>query len=113
MLIGTQQKADRIPDLLKYYENTNKSFALKSTVIWALQQVKAKEALPLFLKDLSSNDPRVRDAAYKAFRSFFVDYPPRFDATASQSVRAEQISAIQEWHREQEKKASEAVKAGG
>jgi hypothetical protein len=113
MLIGTQQKADRIPDLLKYYENTKKSFVLKSTVIWALQQTKAKEAIPLFLKDLSSNDPRVRDAAYKAFRSFYVDYPPRFDPAASQSARAQQIAAIEEWHREQEKKAVEAAKAGG
>jgi hypothetical protein len=113
MEIGTEQKTGGIPDLLKYYENTNKSFALKSTVIWALQQVKAKEAIPLFLKDLSHNDPRVRDAAYRAYRGFFIDYPPRFDATASQSVRAQQVAAIEEWHREQERKASEASKAGG
>jgi len=114
VFIGSKQKKDRIPDLLKYYENTKKSFALKKTVIWAILQCKAREAIPLFLADMQGNDPKIREEAYRAFRSFFVEYPPRFEANASQGLREQQIAAINEWYKEQEKKLEEAktVQAG-
>jgi hypothetical protein len=113
--IGSKQKKDRIPDLLKYYENTKKSYALKKTIIWAILQCKAREAIPLFLADMQGNDPKMREEAYRAFRSFFVEYPPRFESNASQNLRDQQIAAIREWYKEQEKKheESKAVSTGG
>jgi len=102
--IGTKQKRERIPDLLNYYKHTTKSFPLKKTVMWALIQCKAREAVPLFLEDLKSNDPKLRVAAYDAFKAFFVDFPPPFDGTATQSSRDKQVEAIVSWYQEQTKR---------
>jgi hypothetical protein len=103
-LIGVQQKADRIPDLLKYYEHTQKSIPLKKTIMWALLQCKAREAIPLFLADLDNADARIRIAAYNSFKAYFVAFPPAFDPNASDGVRAQQVSAIKAWYEEQQKK---------
>lgn len=103
--IGTHQKKERIPDLLNYYKHTTKSFPLKKTVLWALIQCKARDAIPLFLEDLKSNDPRLRAAAYDAFKAFYVEFPPPFDATGTQSVRDKQVEAIASWYEEQSKKS--------
>jgi len=100
--IGAEQKADRIPDLIKYYKSTTKSFALKKSVMWAIERCRAKEALPLFLDDLSHPDPRLRLAAYKSFRAFFVDSPPPFEATAAEAARKEQIEIIRAWFQRQQ-----------
>jgi len=104
--IGTERKEDRVSDLLKYYEHTQKSVPLKKTVMWALVQCKARQALPLFLADLEHSDARIRDAAYNSFRAFFIDFPPPFDAAASETVRARQIEALKAWQVEQDKKRS-------
>jgi hypothetical protein len=103
-LIGVQQKVDRIPDLLKYYEHTQKSIPLKKTIMWALLQCKAREAIPLFLADLDNADARIRIAAYNSFKAYFVAFPPAFDPNASDGVRAQQVSAIKAWYEEQQKK---------
>jgi hypothetical protein len=103
ILIGNSEKADRIPDLLKYHESTGKSAVLKEAVIWALVKCKAREALPLFLADLSNPDARIRRAAYSAFRAFFIEYPPPFDATAAPGPREAQAVAVREWYEKQAK----------
>ena len=72
--------------------------------MWALIQCKAREAVPLFLEDLKSNDPKLRVAAYDAFKAFFVDFPPPFDGTATQSSRDKQVEAIVSWYQEQTKR---------
>jgi hypothetical protein len=111
--IGIAQKKEEIPDLLNYYKSTKRSFPLKKTIIWALQQCKAKEAIPSFLEDLNNPDPRVRLAAYNAFRSFFVEYPPKFDPNGSQTARTDQVAAILDWYQEQQKKDTAAAQTGG
>lgn len=100
-LIGVAQKREHIPDLIGYYKKTNKSLALKKTIIWALIQCKAREALPLFLDDLMHEDAEIRLAAYNGFKSFFIDYPPTFDASASARVRGEQVAKIRDWYGKQ------------
>lgn len=105
-LIGQQQKTDRIPDLLQYYAHTQKSVPLKKTIMWALVQCKASQAIPLFLADLEHSDARVRNAAYDSFRAFYLDFPPSFDAAAAENVRAKQIEALKTWKSEQDKKRS-------
>jgi len=104
ILIGTHQKQERVPDLLRYYKSTQKSAPLKKTIMWALERCRVREAIPLFLEDLRHGDPVVRLAAYNSFRAFFIDFPPPFDPTASEAVREKQISKILEWRREQEEK---------
>ncbi|MCZ6795492.1 MAG: hypothetical protein O7J95_17955 [Planctomycetota bacterium] len=101
MLIGSEQKTERIPDLIKYYENTSRSMVLKKAVIWALIQCKAREALPLFLDDLGHKDAEMRLAAYRAFRNFFIAFPPAFDAGASKKLRNAQVTRIKEWYERQ------------
>jgi hypothetical protein len=101
--IGTKQKQERVSDLLNYYQHTTKSFPLKKSVMWALVQCKARDAIPFFLKDLKSNDPKLRVAAYDAFKAFFVDFPPPFDGTGTQTVRDKQVEAILTWFDDQTK----------
>ena len=103
-LIGTSQKADRVPDLLKYYDHTQKSVTLKKTIMWALVQCKAGEAIPLFLKDLENPDARVRAAAYNSFRAFFIDFPPAFEPAGSDGARSKQVETLKNWYQEQLKK---------
>lgn len=102
--IGTKQKKERVPDLLKYYQHTNQSVPLKKTVMWALQQLKAHEALPLFLEDLNDPEPAVRLAAYNTFKGFFIDYPPAFNATGAPGEREAQVKAVKEWYAKQQAK---------
>ena len=102
--IGTHQRQERVPDLLRYYESTKKSIPLKKTIMWALQRCRVQEAIPLFLEDLRSRDPVLRLAAYNSFRAFFVDFPPPFTPTATAVVREKQISEILAWHQEQKEK---------
>lgn len=103
-LIGQQQKKEKIPDLLKYYETTKKSAPLRRTVMWALVQCKAREAIPLFVADLESADGKVRGAAYNSLKAFYLDFPPPFDPSAPESVRTKQIEAVKAWQTEQESK---------
>lgn len=100
--IGKEQQKSRVPDLLRWYESTSESFPLKKAIIWALIQCKAREALPLFLGDLESDEPRVRTAAYDAFRSFFVELPPPYDPLASSREREEQLERLRAWYRRQQ-----------
>ncbi len=100
-LIGASQKTERVPDLLTYYEHTKRSVPLKKTIMWALVQCKAREALPIFLADLKNPDARVRAAAYNSFRAFFIDFPPAFDPLGSDSLRSTQIDALKAWFQEQ------------
>jgi hypothetical protein len=64
----------------------------------ALVQCKAREAIPRFLADLESDDVRVRDAAYSAFRSFFVDFPPPFTPTGSEPKRRDEVVKVRAWY---------------
>ena len=66
-----------------------------------MQVALTKEAIPLFLEDLKNQDPVLRLAAYNSFRAFFIEFPPPFDATASETVRVKQVAAILDWYREQ------------
>jgi hypothetical protein len=102
--IGTKQKKERIPDLLKYYQNTNQSVPLKKTIMWALQQLKVREAIPLFLDDLNNPEPVVRLAAYNTFKGYFIDYPPAFSPEASPAERQAQVAAIRAWYEKQPQK---------
>ena len=101
VLIGQEQKKDRVPDLIKYYQSTQKSVPLKKTVMWALDKCKAREALPLLLADLENQDVRIRTAAYNYFKGYFIDFPPPFDPAAPDATRQEQIQRIQQWYERQ------------
>jgi hypothetical protein len=107
-LIGEQVSKKHIPDLITYYKNTNKSPALKQTIMWALVRCRAENAIPLFLDDLESSSAVVRHAAYTSFKSFFSDFPPAFDATSKSSVRTTQIAEIRAWYAKQRRSASRA-----
>ena len=100
---GSEQKVERIPELITYYKKTNKSLILKKTIIWSLVQCKAREAIPLFLDDLDHKDEQVRLAAYGAFKDFFIEYPPRFDAGGSSKVRRVQVGKIRKWYERQQR----------
>ena len=102
MAIGKDQAKERVPDLLKYYRNTNRSIALKRSIVWALLRCKAREAIPFFLDDLEHDDAEIRATAYDAYRQFFVDFPPKFDARGSSKERAEQVEAIRAWNLKQQ-----------
>ncbi|MCH2586815.1 MAG: hypothetical protein MK138_18830, partial [Planctomycetes bacterium] len=68
---------------------------------WALTRIRDKRALELFLGDLESELPEVRQLAYSSFKGFFVATPPVFVATGSKKTRAKQVAAIRQWFAEQ------------
>ncbi len=105
-LIGEKKSKKNIPDLIKYYKSTSKSVSLKQTIMWALVQCNAREAIPLFLEDLESSEPAIRTSAYNNFKSFFIGFPPTFTAEGSSSVRSKQIEKIKQWHKDQVAKAN-------
>ncbi len=93
-------KEDKIPDLLKYYREATRSMPLRQTIMLSLTRLKAREAVPLFLADLDHKNSRIRLAAYRNFKAFYIDFPPPFDPGASALVRRNQVTAIQEWYLE-------------
>jgi hypothetical protein len=99
--IGLERKASDPQELLKLYDDAEKSYVLRKAVIWALIQCRIRDALPLFLRDLEHEDSRVRGSAYDALKAFFVDFPPEFRADAAESVRKDQVAKIQEWYKRQ------------
>jgi len=101
MAIVESSEERHVTTLLKYYENTSRSTALRKTIMWALMRLKARQALPLYLDDLEHKDPTVRLAAYDNFRAFFVDFPPEFDANANRQKRKEQVEFVKDWYRQQ------------
>ncbi len=91
-------EASGVPKLLEYYRRAKRSVRMRVTVMWALMRLKAREAIPYFLDDLDHKNVVVRQAAYSNFKAFFLDFPPRFDATEKPSVRRAQIAAIRDWY---------------
>jgi hypothetical protein len=104
--IGRQGRKDKAEELLTYYKHTNQSVPLKAMIMWSLVRVKAREALPLFLEDLENKDAKVRFAAYRSFKDFFVDFPPPFDPEANPAVRARQVEEIKGWYSQQKVKVA-------
>ncbi len=90
--------------LMTYYESTSRSVPLRKTVMWALTRVKARESIPLLLKDLAHEDPVVRLAAYTNLRAFYVEFPPPFDPNGDPATRSSQVRAIRTWQQEEEDK---------
>ena len=107
--IGTTVKKERADDLLKYYKHTEQSIPLKKTIMWALIQLKEREALPLFLDDLDHKKSEIRLAAYNSLKSFFVEYPPAFDPVANATVRKAQVAAIRKWYRKESRRLKDRV----
>jgi hypothetical protein len=99
--IGETKKQERKDDLLKYYASTNKSIPLRKTIMWALGQLGASEAIPLLLDDLNHPEATVRLSAYNYFKAYFLDFPPPFDPSAGESTREGQVAAIREWYAKQ------------
>ncbi|HVR76717.1 MAG TPA: hypothetical protein VMT52_20470 [Planctomycetota bacterium] len=99
--IGEAKKQERKDDLLKYYASTTKSVPLRKTIMWALGQIGAREAIPLLLEDLSHAEATVRLSAYNYFKAYFLDFPPPFDPSAGESTREGQVAAIREWYAKQ------------
>jgi hypothetical protein len=106
MLIGSEKRLERVPELLRYYKNTTKSATLKQTIMWALVQCNSREAIPLFLEDLEDSSPEIRQSAYINLKAFFVDFPPAFNARANDAVRREQVAQIRQWCEEQQRKTA-------
>ena len=99
--MGESLKPEYKGELLKYYKSTTKSIPLKRLVMWALVQCKVREAIPLFLEDLSHEEAAVRREAYSKFRDFFIEFPPPFSPTANETTRERQIAAIKAWYAKQ------------
>jgi hypothetical protein len=95
--IAEKKRKDKTSELLQYYKSTTKSVPLKKTLMWALERVGAREAVPLLIEDMSNPELALRLAAYTSFRSFFLEFPPPFDANASESTREKQVATIKEW----------------
>ena len=101
MAIVDSNEQRHVASLLKYYENTNRSIPLRTTIMWALMRLKARQALPLYLDDLDHKETAVRVAAYNNFRAFYVEFPPEYNANASRQKRKEQIALVRDWYRQQ------------
>jgi hypothetical protein len=106
MAIGGQRRGEKdlAQELIEYYKSTTKSFPLKQSVMWALQQCKVRDAIPLFIADLKHEDERVRISAYSAIKAFYVAYPPPFNVAAPAAERDQQAAAIAAWCEAEEKK---------
>ncbi|MBI4605678.1 MAG: hypothetical protein HY721_27240 [Planctomycetes bacterium] len=100
--IGETKSKDHAGTLLNYYKSTTKSVTLKKTLMWALTQVGTREAIPLFLEDMSHPEAAVRLSAYNYFRAFFLDFPPPFDPQAAEGIRENQVAALKDWYAKQE-----------
>ncbi len=100
--IGDTQQRDRSSELLGAYESSNSSVVLKTTLLWALARCRVRDALPRILDDLEAKSAEVRQAADDAFRSFFVEAPPQFEAGGTEKRRARQLEAIRRWYRQRE-----------
>lgn len=96
--IGKTRNPAAAEELLTAYR-IEKTVPLKKLQIWALGQLKAKAALPLYLTDLEHKSAEVRATAYSAFRGFFLSTTPPFDSGAPAKVRAAQITALRRWYK--------------
>ncbi|HLU49398.1 MAG TPA: hypothetical protein VK116_14980, partial [Planctomycetota bacterium] len=99
--IGKAQDTKRKDELIAWYGATSESFPLKKAITWSIIQCKVREALPLFLDEMAHSEPRVRENAYNAFRSFFFELPPPFDPLASARDREAQIARVRAWYERQ------------
>ncbi len=102
MKIGSEKRKQNVPDLLSYYKSTSKSASLKQTIMWALVQCNSRDALPLFMADLSNSDAAIRASAYSSLKAFYIDLPPPFSPKGSSSSREKQIDVIRSWCEKQE-----------
>ena len=94
--IGRAKDRSRRAELLSAYREETTA-PLKKVLIWALEQIRAEEALPLYLDDMAHDNVEIRAAAYSAFRGYFVDAAPRFEAGSPESTRKVQLIAVRKW----------------
>jgi hypothetical protein len=87
-----QGSVGRLRELLR----DRKSLALKRHVLWALEQIRAFEAVGDVINELENENPECRARAYSALKFItFKDLP--FDPNGPEAVRKEQIAAWRAW----------------
>lgn len=101
LAIGEGKKKEGKDELLKAYREAPESVTLRKTLMWSLNQIGAREAIPLLLDDMGNADPTVRLSAYNYFKAYFLDFPPPFDPSARADVREKQVATIREWSAKQ------------
>ncbi|MBN1420325.1 MAG: HEAT repeat domain-containing protein [Planctomycetes bacterium] len=74
----------------------SESLPLKVRAIWAIEQVRDREAIPLLIAELRADDAAYRERAYGALR-FISDHDLPFRAKGSASDREAQIQAWERW----------------
>ena len=95
-LAGKRDKSS-VDELLNLYGDSDASLLLKKKIADALLRNRIRRGIPRIFGDLSDGKIEVRQWAYKALQSFYVNSLPDFDADGSLDRRTAQTEAIRLW----------------